>query len=962
MIPPGVEGGGVTSSLPWPPLISGFLLFVGLCCAPGLQAADRITLAIDSSRRVTLPGNVSPRINFGVDQGPVDPSMELSYVTLVLKPSAGQQADLDQLLAQQQDPSSPDYHAWLTPEQYADRFGVSQADINKMVSWLGQYGLTVKSVARARNAIAFGGTASQVGSAFGVEIHRYQVGGESHYANDTDPTIPAAFQGVVLALRGLHDFRPKPRLVRSVHPRDTINGANYLGPGDIATIYNITPLYNAGINGTGQKLVVAGQTDIQLSDIEQFRNYFGLPANNPTVILVPGSPDPGIQSSSGDLSEADLDLELSGGIARDATIIFVNSSANYGYGGAFQSLYYAIDQNLAPVITISYGDCELDAGSAEAQTWESWGMQANAQGQTIFAASGDTGAADCVGDGDGPTIDNALSVDLPGSLPQVTSVGGTEFNEGSGSYWTSSDAGGRVSARSYIPETAWNDSATDGSPSASGGGASAFFSKPSWQTGTGVPADGARDVPDVSISASADHDGYEIVTGGQIQTVGGTSVGGPQFAGITLLLGQYLVAHGFQSSPALGNVNPALYPLARVSGVFHDITTGNNIVNPCQGLRNCTASPIGYDAAVGYDQVTGLGTPDVYNLVTEWHAGVVTGKESLTMKLAASQATVTFNGTTVLTAIVTSPNGGTPTGTVAFSTGTYALGTATLAGSGASAAATLTLSGVQLAVGANSITASYAGDTSYYGQTATASVTVTSAVTGPPSIGGLSNAGSYTQAFAPGGILAVFGAKLASATASAQTVPLPTMLTGTWATINGIAAPLFYVSGGQMNIQIPYEVAANSTATLMVDNNGESASFDFAVAAAAPAIFTTNSQGTGQGAILNTSYQVVDTSHPAMPGSTYIQIYCMGLGPVTNQPADGAASPSSSLAHTGATPQVAIGNVQATVTFSGLAPGYVGLYQVNALVPALAPAGDAVPVTVSIGGATSNAVTIAVGP
>jgi uncharacterized protein (TIGR03437 family) len=951
MMPPSTRGRAVAGSL-----------LIGLCCAHALKAADRITLAVDNSRRVTLPGNVTPHIKFGVDEGPVDPSMQLPYVTLVLKPSPNQQADLDQLLAQQQDLSSPNYHAWLTPEQYGDRFGVSQADIDKMVAWLGQLGLTVASVSRARNAIAFGGTASQISSAFGVEIHRYQVGGESHYANATDPTIPVAFQGVALAIRGLHDFRPKPRLQRGARPRDTADGENYLGPGDTAAIYDITPLYNAGINGTGYKLAIVGQTDIQLSDIEQYRNYFGLPANDPTVILVPGSPDPGIQASSGDLSESDLDLELSGAVARDATILFVNSSANYGFGGAFQSLYYAIDQNLAPVISISYGDCELDTGSATAQTWASWAMQANAQGQTIFAASGDTGAADCVGDGDGPTIDNALSVDLPGALPEVTSVGGTEFNEGSGNYWSSTNASGRVSALSYIPETAWNDSASDGTPSASGGGASVFFPKPSWQAGTGVPADGARDVPDVSISASADHDGYEIVTGGKVSVVGGTSVGGPQFAGITVLLGQYLVANGFQSSPALGNINPSLYPLARVAGVFHDITTGNNIVNPCQGLRNCTASPIGYSAAVGYDQVTGLGTPDVYNLVTSWHAGAVTAKESPSMKLAASQASVTFSGATVLTATVTSPNGKTPTGTVAFSTGTYALGTATLSGSGTGATATLTLTGVQLAVGANSITASYAGDTSYYGQTATVSVTVTSSATGSPSIGGLSNAGSYTQAFAPGGILAVFGTKLASATASAQTVPLPTMLTGTWATINGIAAPLYYVSEGQMNIQIPYEVPASSTASLTVDNNGESASFNFTVAATAPAIFTTNSQGTGQGAILNTSNQVVDASHPATPGSTYIQIYCMGLGAVTNQPLDGSAAPSSPLARTSATPQVTIGNAPATVTFSGLAPGFVGLYQINALVPAAAPAGTAVPVAISIGGVASNTVTIAVGP
>jgi uncharacterized protein (TIGR03437 family) len=165
-----------------------------------------------------------------------------------------------------------------------------------------------------------------------------------------------------------------------------------------------------------------------------------------------------------------------------------------------------------------------------------------------------------------------------------------------------------------------------------------------------------------------------------------------------------------------------------------------------------------------------------------------------------------------------------------------------------------------------------------------------------------------------------------------------------------------------LNVQIPYEVSAGSVVSLLVDNNGASASFDFRVAANAPAIFTTNAQGTGQGAILNTSFQLVDASHPATPGSTYIQIYCMGLGAVTNQPVDGAASPANPLAETSATPVVTIGGISATVTFSGLAPGFVGEYQVNALVPAGVTAGSAVPVTISIGAAASNSVMIEVGP
>ena len=935
--------GSVTGSL--------CLLVLSLSLAHALRAEDRISLAVDDSRRTALAGNVSPRIKSGTDLGPVDSSMALPYVTLVLKPSASQQADLDQLLAQQQDPASPNYHGWLTPEQYADRFGVSRADIDKIVGWLGRHGLTVKSVARSRNAIAFGGSASQIGSAFGVRIHRYDVGGELHYANSTDPTIPEAFQEVVLTIRGLHDFRLKPRLLRGAHPRDNFEGAEQLAPGDIAIIYDITPLYDAGIDGAGQRIAIVGQTDILMSDIEQFRSYFKLPVNDPTVILIPGSPNPGTQIQSGDLGEADLDLEFSGAVAPNATILFVNST------DVEESLQYAITARLAPIISTSYGDCELDmeliSGAVQAQ--EQFAEQANAQGQTLFAAAGDAGALDCYGDGDGTAIDNAKSVDMPASLPQVTGVGGTQFSAGGASYWRSTNASNQSSALSYIPETAWNEGfspsepGSPGGPEASGGGASVLFSKPSWQTGTGVPADGARDVPDVSIAASPDQDGYLFVSQGSLQIIGGTSVGGPQFAGIAALMSQYL------GSQSLGNINPTLYKLASVAGVFHDITTGNNSVPDCEGCAQIT----GYSAGPGYDRVTGLGTPDVYNLATAWHGGSVTSKASVSMTLAASAASVTFGGTTVLTATVTSASGAVPTGTVAFSTGTYALGTATLNGIGV---ANLALSGVQLPVGSNTITAQYSGDTNYFGATATASVTETSPNTGPPSIGGLSNAASYAEAFAPGGVVSVFGTELAPATGIAQTVPLPTILAGTWATVDGIAAPLYFVSAGQMNIQIPYEVPANSTATLRIEN-GASAFYSFNVAATAPAIFTTNQQGTGQGDILdNATYQLVDAFHPATRGSTYIQIYCMGLGAVGNQPADGAAAPSSPLAETSVTPEVTIGGVSATPVFSGLAPGFVGLYQVNALVPAGVTGGNAVPVTISIGGATSNTVTIAVGP
>jgi uncharacterized protein (TIGR03437 family) len=493
-----------------------------------------------------------------------------------------------------------------------------------------------------------------------------------------------------------------------------------------------------------------------------------------------------------------------------------------------------------------------------------------------------------------------------------------------------------------------------------------FFSKPSWQTGTGVPADGARDVPDVSLSASNDHNPYMVYTSGAFQLVGGTSAGAPQVAGMAALLGQYLVANDFQSTSGLGNMNPVLYALQPVSGVFHDITKGNNLVDPCQGIKDCIAGLIGYDAGPGYDQVTGLGSVDFYNLVTSWIAHAVAA-QGVTVNASASPASVTFSGTTVLTATVTSTNGGTPTGTVSFSTWVPplvtadVLGTATLSGSGSSATAALTVSGLALGAGVNTITAAYSGDSTYFGTLANTTVTETVSSSGAPTIGGLTNAASYAQLFTPGEIVSVFGTDMTPALAPAISVPLPIMLTGTSATVDNFNVPLYFVSPGQLNVQIPWEAAGENDATLMVFNNGASATFDFTVASYAPGIFTMNAQGTGQGAILNSSYQIADASNPAAPGS-YVQLYCTGLGAVSNTPLDGAASPSNPLAETTTTPTVTIGGVAGSVLFSGLAPGFVGEYQVNVVVPSGVSAGSAVPVVLSIGGVSSNTVTIAVGP
>lgn len=699
--------------------LSALLLFSTLCFA---EQPDRIAGAIGSSEAVVLAGNVPAQAQPQYDQGAVESSFELPCITMLLQPSTSQQAALQRLLAQQQDRSSPNYHKWLTPEQYADRFGVSPNDVEKIATWLRAQGFGIVQSAHGRDWIAFRGTAALVETTFRTQIHYYNVAGELHFANATPLSIPKALAGIVVGFRGLHDFSLHPMGIRPisaldrfladiVHPFYNAGFGHALAPGDVATIYDIQPLYNAGTNGSGQKLVVVGQTDIKMADIEDFRANFGLPKNDPQVILVPGSPDPGI--STNDEGEADLDLEWSGAVARNATITYVNSSTKVG--GVFNSASYAIDQNLAPVISMSYGGCEQDNADFIPSN-EPTMQKASSEGITFLAASGDSGAAACDSDqGDSATL--GLAVNYPASSPEATGVGGNEFNgdlNDPSKYWGDSNGTNGGSALSYIPETGWNDTSEAGTLSASGGGASSCdspgcaqgFPKPSWQTGTGVPKDGVRDVPDVAMAASAYHDGYLFCSadGGvncanginTSETVGGTSASTPVFAGIVVLLNQELGSN----PPGVGNVNPNLYTLAQdaSNGIFHDITTGNNKVPCTEGTKDCpNGGSIGYSAGTGYDQVTGLGSVDANNLVTRFTTAPTTTTLASSLNPAGSGVAVTF------TATVTGTNS--PTGTVTFYDGSTQIGTPQTLSSGV---ATLQIS--NLSVGGHSITAAYGGD------------------------------------------------------------------------------------------------------------------------------------------------------------------------------------------------------------------------------------------------------------
>jgi uncharacterized protein (TIGR03437 family) len=692
-------------------------------------------------RTVVLKGNLNPKANAGDDRGLVEDDHRITGMTLVLKQSPAQQVAFAQLLHDQQTPGSPDYRNWITPEQYADRFGLSLSDFAGMSSWLKAQGFSVDYQARGRNWILFSGSARQVSSAFHTSLHYFQVDGQLHFSAIGEPSIPATLEPFVLAIRGLDDFRLSPpnRTFKPLAGPDFNNsdGTHNLAPGDLGVIYDINKLYSQNINGSGQKLVVVGQTDIYLSDVQSFRSMFSLPTNNPVLVLVPGSADPGY---TGDLDEANLDLDWTGAVARNASINYVYSQ------NVVTSLEYAIDQNIAPVISMSYGGCELKISSSPASTasaYRTLAQQANAEGITFMASSGDSGSASCDNSGT-VAASGGLSVNMPASIPEVTAVGGTTFNEGVTNYWSTTTTPGSNAgtATSYIPENAWNDTISRNGLSSTGGGVSVFYTKPSWQSAPGVPADGARDVPDVSFAASPDHDGYIVVVSGKVGIIGGTSAATPVFAGIVTLLNHYLVSNGSLSKAGLGNINPTLYGLARNnSNVFHDITLGNNIV-PCKvGTLNCTTGTMGYSAGPGYDLVTGLGSVDAYNLASSWTGQPTNGT---TTTLTASASSLAITSSVTLTATVKANSGSAaPTGSITFTVGSITLGNVNLSGTGV---ASLTIFGSQLSTGANTIVASYGGGTAFNGSTGSVVVTITVPTTTSAVVPSVSPSPVYQQA------------------------------------------------------------------------------------------------------------------------------------------------------------------------------------------------------------------------
>ena len=746
--------------------VCGVLAAASIMAVPasGQTLKSRIHGEVSSAETTPLAGSLHPLARPEFDAGPVAGDMRLTGITIEFSRTAAQQASLDALTAAQQNPASPLYHQWLTPEQFGARFGMAQSDLAKVQGWLEQQGFSIDSVAPSRNAIRFSGTATQVNRAFQTELHYYNIKGERHMAPSTELSVPSALASTVLAVRNLDSFRPRAQVVFKKNAqlrRGFTSGATgnvYFAPGDIVTAYDIKPVYSAGYSGTGQKIAVIGQSAITVSDIENFESAAGLTVKDPTVTLVP---DTGTSTlSAGDEAESDLDLEWSGAIAPGADIVLIYVGSNQN-SSAFDALKYAIEHNLAPIVSSSYATCEAELGG---YSLESTLEQAAAQGQTVISASGDSGSTACYEGNDvtdpSQAIQQSLAVNYPASSPWVTGMGGTEVSQANSDYLTSGTAywegstGDDVisSALQYLPEVAWNDDyadcGTDDCLSASGGGASTLFSKPSWQAGVaGIPADGKRDVPDMALYASAGFPGYlycssdssawnndqvascnagfRDAASGLLTVAGGTSFAAPIFAGMVALINQQA-----NYTSGQGLINKTLYTLAADSttygSAFHDITSGNN---DCTAGSSYCASTAGFSAGVGYDQVTGLGSVDLENLAAAWPANTGVALIGTTTTVTPSISAPAVNVSDTFTVTVTSDTGSTiPTGTVTFSVDGATPGKGIALNSTGSA--TFSTSFATAAV--HTVLAAYSGDSTHASSTGSVSVTVGGGVSGNP--------------------------------------------------------------------------------------------------------------------------------------------------------------------------------------------------------------------------------------
>jgi subtilase family serine protease len=708
-------------------LATGAILVALTCMAAPAQR--QVVAPIDDSRRVVLTGNTRPEAIAQNDLGEVDDSFSLDHMQLQLRRADRTQQALDAYTETLAEKTSPDYHQWLTAEEFGARFGPAREDIDAVTGWLALHGFQVNTVYPNRMTIDFSGSAAQVREAFHTEIHNYDVRGVRHIANGQDPQIPAALAPVVAGIVSLHDFRPHP--MHKTRAQYTFNSGGEtwaVTPADLATIYNLNPLLKAGLSGKGQTIVVIEDTNVySTADWTTFRNAFGLSAytSGSFTQVHPAAPksgtnncaNPGVNANGDDI-EAILDAEYASAAAPDAAIeLAACNNTNVEFGGQI-ALQNILNQSSTPpaLVSISYGDCESDEGAAANLAMRDLYQQAVNEGVSVFVSAGDEGAASCDANEDYAT--HGIAVSGFASTAYNVAAGGTDFEDSylndNSTYWNSTNTATYGSARSYIPEIPWNDSCASrllalyvsgsavpygksgfcntsdgeeflsvsggsGGPSNCATGAASTtdvtsgtckgWAKPAWQSLVGVPADGVRDIPDVSLFAADGVWGHYFVIcfsdpshGGVPCTgapdnwagAGGTSFSSPIMAGIQALVNQktgsrqgnpnpvyYRIARSEYTTPGLAACKSALGKSVAQSCVFHDVTIGNMDMNckaantsPKNVAYNCylnaaangvlSTSSASYapafKAAPGWDFATGIGTVNAYNLVhsKEW--------------------------------------------------------------------------------------------------------------------------------------------------------------------------------------------------------------------------------------------------------------------------------------------------------------------------------------------------------
>lgn len=533
------------------------------------------------------------------DTGPMPSSTQLPHVTIVLRSPAP--AALQQYLFAIQDPRSPRCHRWLTPEQFAARFGGSSASLAAVRTWLRAGGVTHMRTARGGLWISFSASAATVNALLRTDLRSLTVNGRAHFANRIRAAVPASLAPLIAGVSGLDDFPPEPQSVRASQ------SIAQLAPADLAGLYGFAALHANGVTGSGISLAVIGRTPIPEDDVHAYRARYGLAQNDFQSIAVPYSAG---TAAAADQQEATFDLEIASATAPDASLVYV-------WGSTLDAAAeWAIDNRLATILSESYAGCE-NPGDALYQTLA---LQAAAEGITWVSAAGDSGAAACDAPG-AAAAQNGFHAAAPASTPGITAVGGTSLDSTSGPF----------DVQSFSSSTAESGWSSANSVAAGGGGISAVFGMPGYQSEFASSPSG-RMLPDVAFAASPDSAPYAVVFNGQLQFVGGTSMATPLFAGILALVNQSLMMDHAAAAPGLGAVNPVLYRLSEIApSAFHDVTTGSNDVPCVASSADCVGGALGYSAQPGYDLATGLGSVDAAALAQNWTAA----------EFAASQLTLT---------------------------------------------------------------------------------------------------------------------------------------------------------------------------------------------------------------------------------------------------------------------------------------------------------------------------------